>query len=154
MRAWRRTGAGYQDIQGTRPQTLGYALQDSPAGLAAWIVEKFREWSDADLTDAFTFDQLLDNITTYWVTGTAASSLRIYWEMRQRGRSAMPERRIDVPTAGAEFPGEITRVPRAWGEAGYNVVRWSTPAHGGHFAAMEAPDEYVADVRAFFGSLD
>ena len=147
---WRRSGVGYQEIQGTRPQSLGYALQDSPAGLAAWIVEKFREWSDGDIAEAFTFDRLLDNITAYWVTGTATSSLRIYWEMRQARRDAVPERRIEAPTCIAEFPGEVSQPPRAWTEAAFNVVRWSTPAKGGHFAAMEAPAEFVADVRSFF----
>ena len=150
---WRRTGVGYQEIQGTRPQSLGYGLQDSPAGLAAWIVEKFREWSHGDITEAFTFDRLLDNITAYWVTGTAASASRIYWEMRQAGRHAVPERRIEVPTCVAQFPGEISYPPRAWTEAAYNVVRWSEPSRGGHFAAMEAPREFVDDVRAFFAEL-
>ena len=152
-RQWRRTGTGYQEIQGTRPQSLGYALQDSPAGLAAWIVEKFREWSDADLRDAFAPARLLDNITAYWVTGTAASSLRIYWEMRQARRDAVPAGRITVPTAIAQFPGEISYPPRAAVEAAYAVVRWSTPARGGHFAAMEAPEEFAADVIAFFTTL-
>jgi pimeloyl-ACP methyl ester carboxylesterase len=152
-RLWRRTGVGYQEIQGTRPQSLGYALDDSPAGLAAWIVEKFREWSDGDITEAFTYDRLLDNITAYWVTGTATSSLRIYWEMRQARRAAVPERRIDVPTAIAMFPGEMYYPPKSWTEAAFNVVRWSTPPRGGHFAAMEAPDAYVDDVRSFFTSL-
>jgi microsomal epoxide hydrolase len=150
---WRRTGVGYQEIQGTRPQSLGYALEDSPSGLAAWIVEKFREWSDGDITSAFTYDRLLDNITAYWVTGTATSSLRIYWEMRQARRAAVPERRIEVPTAIAMFPGEMFYPPRSWTEAAFNVVRWSTPTRGGHFAAMEAPDAYVDDVRAFFSSV-
>lgn len=152
-REWRRTGVGYQEIQGTRPQSLGYGLQDSPVGLAAWIVEKFREWSHGDITEAFTLDRLLDNITAYWVTGTAASSGRIYWEMRQAGREAVPERRIDVPTAVAMFPGEMSYPPRVRIEAAYNVVRWSTPARGGHFAAMEAPGDFVADVREFFAGL-
>jgi pimeloyl-ACP methyl ester carboxylesterase len=149
-REWRRTGTGYQDIQGTRPQSLGYGLQDSPAGLAAWIVEKFREWSHGDIREAFTFDRLLDNITAYWVTGTAASAGRIYWEMRQAGRDALPAGKVDVPTAIAMFPGELVYPPRSWVEAAYDVVRWTTPAKGGHFAAMEAPAEYVDDVRSFF----
>ncbi len=152
-RLWRRTGIGYQEIQGTRPQSLGYSLQDSPAGLAGWIVEKFREWSHGSIAEAFTFDRLLDNITAYWVTGTATSSLRIYWEMRQAGRQAVPERRVEVPTAIAMFPGEIGYPPRAWTEAAYNVVRWSSPSKGGHFAAMEAPAEFVDDVRSFFSTL-
>ncbi len=150
---WRRTGTGYQEIQATRPQSLGYGLQDSPAGLAGWIVEKFREWSHGDITEAFTFDRLLDNITAYWVTGTATSSLRIYWELRQAGKLATPQGRIEVPTAVAQFPGEITYPPRAWADAAFNIVRWSHPAKGGHFAAMEAPAEFVADVRAFFRDL-
>ena len=150
---WLRTGVGYQEIQGTRPQSLGYALQDSPAGLAAWIVEKFREWSHGDIEVAFTFDRLLDNITSYWVTGTATSSLRIYWEMRQARREAMPIDRIEVPTAIAMFPGEISYPPRAWTEAAFNVVRWSNPVRGGHFAAMEAPEEFCEDVSQFFRQL-
>lgn len=145
-----RTGMGYQEIQGTRPQSLGYALQDSPSGLAAWIVEKFREWSDGDIETAFTMDRLLDNITAYWVTGTAASSLRIYWEHRQTGPLSTLGRRIEVPTGVALFPGEIGYPPRSWIEASYDVVHWGSPAKGGHFAAMEAPDELVADVRMFF----
>lgn len=152
-RAWRRTGAGYQEIQGTRPQSLGYGLEDSPAGLAGWIIEKFREWSHGDLREAYTFDRLLDNITAYWVTATATSSCRIYWEMRQAGREAVPIARILVPTAIAQFPGELSYPPRAATELAYNVVRWSTPARGGHFAAMEAPEEYVRDVSEFFGSI-
>lgn len=149
-RNWRRTGTGYQDIQGTRPQSLGYALQDSPAGLAAWIVEKFREWSHGDIREAFSLDRLLDNITAYWVTGTAASSLRIYWEMRRAGRDGLPSRRVEVPTAVAMFPGELVYPPRSWVEAAYHVVRWTSPERGGHFAAMEAPVDYVEDVRSFF----
>jgi len=148
-----RTGVGYQEIQGTKPQSLGYGLDDSPAGLAAWIAEKFREWSDGDIREAFTFDRLLDNITAYWVTGTAASSLRIYWEHRQAGGPETTRPRIEVPTAIAQFPGEIGYPPRSWTEAAYNVVRWSKPAKGGHFAAMEAPDEFVEDVRSFFRGL-
>jgi microsomal epoxide hydrolase len=152
-RLWRRTGVGYQEIQGTKPQSLGYALEDSPAGVAGWIVEKFREWSHGDIREAFSFDRLLDNITAYWVTGTATSSLRIYWEMRRAARGAVPERRREVLTAIANFPGEVGRVPRSWAEAAYNVVRWTEPARGGHFAAMEAPADFVTDVADFFSSL-
>jgi microsomal epoxide hydrolase len=150
---WRATGTGYQEIQGTRPQSLGYGLQDSPSGLAGWIVEKFREWSDADIRDGFTFDRLLDNITAYWVTGTATSSLRIYWEMRQAGMQALPQGRVEVPTAIARFPGEIVYPPKPWVEAAYNVVRWTRPARGGHFAAMEAPEDFVEDVTGFFEKM-
>jgi microsomal epoxide hydrolase len=148
-RQWRRTGAGYQEIQGTRPQSLGYGLEDSPAGLAGWIAEKFREWSHGDIREAYTFDRLLDNITAYWVTQTATSSLRIYWEMRNAEVPASPSR-VEVPTAVAMFPGEMFYPPRSRVEDHFNVVRWSNPPRGGHFAAMEAPAEYVEDVRSFF----
>jgi microsomal epoxide hydrolase len=149
---WRNDGAGYQEIQGTRPQTLGYALDDSPAGLCAWIIEKFRAWSDCDgdVERSFGRDRLLDNITLYWVTGTGASSCRIYWEMRQVGRAGVPQGYVGVPTGVANYPAEVTQVPRAWVERRYNVVHWSEPARGGHFAAMEVPELFVDDVRTFF----
>jgi pimeloyl-ACP methyl ester carboxylesterase len=155
MREWRRTGAGYQEIQGTKPQSLGYGLQDSPAGLAAWIVEKFRAWSDChgDVETSFTKDQLLTNVMVYWVTGTATSSTRLYYEMRSAGRAAVPARHIECPTGVANYPGEITRVPRHWVEARYNLTHWTDMARGGHFAAMEVPDLFVDDVRAFFRPL-
>jgi microsomal epoxide hydrolase len=158
--AWRRDGAGYQEIQGTRPQSLGYGLDDSPAGLAAWIVEKFRAWSDCardegevDVLRSFTLDRLLDNITLYWVTGTGASSCRIYWEMRQAGKAAIPQEYVRVPTGIANFPAEITKMPRAWVEGRYDVVHWTEPPHGGHFAAMEVPALFTDDVRTFFRGL-
>ena len=152
MLEWRRDGAGYQEIQGTRPQTLGYGLDDSAAGLAAWIAEKFRAWSDCDgdVERSFTKDQLLDNITLYWVTGTGASSCRIYWEMRQVGRAGIPQAFVAIPTGVANFPAEVTKLPRAWVEARYNLVHWTEPERGGHFAAMEVPGLFVDDVRTFF----
>jgi len=152
---WRRDGTGYQEIQGTRPQTLGYALDDSPAGLCAWIVEKFRAWSDCDgdVERSFTKDQLLNNVTLYWVTATGGSSGRIYWETRQAGRDALPQSRIEVPTGIARYPAEITKMPRAWIERRYNVTHWSDQPRGGHFAAMEVPDLFVDDLRQFFGTV-
>lgn len=153
--AWRRTGVGYQEQQGTKPQTVGFALEDSPVGLAAWIVEKFHAWSDCgyDVTSSFTFDQLLTNVMVYWVTGTATSAARIYWEMRQAGAAAVPHAPITVPTGIANFPAEITQTPRAWVERRYNVTHWTHPKRGGHFAAMEVPDLFVEDVRTFFRTL-
>ena len=148
-----RTGAGYQEQQGTKPQTLGYGLQDSPAGLAAWIIEKFETWSEGDLRSVYSLDHLLTNVMVYWVTGTAASSCRIYWEMRQAGGKALPQAPVTVPTGIARYPGEVTKFPRAWIERRYNVTYWSEPARGGHFAAMEAPTEFVDDVRAFFRTV-
>jgi pimeloyl-ACP methyl ester carboxylesterase len=151
---WRRDGAGYQEIQGTRPQSLGYGLEDSPVGLCAWIVEKFRGWSDGDdVLASFSADRLLDNVTLYWVTRTATSSTRLYWEMRQAGRAALPQARVEVPTGIALYPGEVTRPPRAWVERRYRVTRWAELPRGGHFAAMEVPDLFVDDLRAFFASV-
>jgi pimeloyl-ACP methyl ester carboxylesterase len=146
---------GYQQIQGTKPQTLGVALNDSPAGLAAWIVEKFRTWCDCDGNpeNVFTKDELLTNITLYWVTQTAASSARIYYENRHAPPSPLAGRRIEVPTACADFPKEIIWSPRRWLEARYNITRWTEMPKGGHFAAFEQPQLLVADVRAFFRDL-
>jgi microsomal epoxide hydrolase len=142
----------YQQIQGTKPQTLGYALTDSPAGLAAWIVEKFHAWCDCgdNIESRFSKDDLLTNVMIYWVTETAASSTRIYYE----NRVAPPvQGRVTVPTACALFPREITTPPRKWVEARYNLVRWTPMPRGGHFAALEQPDLLVSDVRDFFRGL-
>ena len=149
MQRFRATGTGYQEIQGTKPQSLGYGLEDSPAGVAGWIVEKFREWSDCDgdVERSFTKDQLLTNITAYWATATATSSTRLYWETRQAGAGALPQRRVTTPTAVSNFAGEITRMPRSWVEAAYELVRWTDIPKGGHFAAMEVPDLFVPEVR-------
>ena len=147
-------GRGYQQIQGTKPQTLGYGLNDSPAGLAAWIVEKFHGWSDhdGDLESAFTRDELLTNITLYWVTETITSSTRIYFESRNTP-STRPVDYVGVPTAAAIFPKEITFTPRRWAEARYNIVRWTRMPRGGHFAQMEQPHLLAEDIRAFFRPL-
>jgi microsomal epoxide hydrolase len=154
MAEWARDEVAYQQIQGTRPQTLGYALEDSPAGLCAWIIEKFRAWSGGDdALSTFSTDRLLDNITLYWVTGTATSSTRLYWEMRRAGRDALPQARIEVPTGIANYPAELTRMPRAWVEHRYHVTHWVDQPRGGHFAAMQVPDLFVEDLRSFFGPL-
>ena len=152
MRLWQEQETGYSAIQGTRPQTIGYALEDSPAGLAAWIVEKFRAWSDCggDVERSFTKDQLLTNITWYWVTATATSSARLYYEMRQAGRAALPQGPIVVPTGIAQYPGEITRPPRDWAQRRYNITHWAELPRGGHFAAMEEPGVLIEDVQEFF----
>ena len=149
---FRRDGSGYQEIQGTRPQSLGYGHADPPAALAAWIVEKFRSWSDndGDVEQSFPRNRLLDNLSLYWLTGTGASAGRIYWEMRQVGRAGIPQQFVRVPTGIANFPGEVTRMPRHWVEGRYNVVHWTDQIQGGHFAAMEVPGLFVDDVRAFF----
>jgi microsomal epoxide hydrolase len=143
---------GYQRIQGTKPQTLGYGLNDSPAGLAAWIVEKFRTWSDCDgdVERRFTKDELLTNVMLYWVTETINSSCRLYYEMMHADKFPPRGFHVRVPTACAVFPKELIRPPRAWVERLYNVQRWTRFPQGGHFAAMEEPRALVDDIRAFF----
>jgi microsomal epoxide hydrolase len=155
MRLWQEEETGYSAIQGTRPQTIGYALEDSPAGLAAWIVEKFRAWSDCggDVERSFTKDQLLANITLYWATATATSSARLYYESRQAGPAGRLAAPVIVPTGYTQYPGEITRPPRDWAERRYNITRWTEQPRGGHFAAMEVPDLFAADVRQFFTTV-
>jgi len=151
---------GYQQIQGTKPQSIGVALNDSPAGLAAWIVEKFHGWSDIDrrlpagygLEEKFTKDEILTNISLYWFTSSITSSARIYYENRNVAMQE-PLGFVTVPTAGAIFPSEIYLTPRIWAEASYNIVRWTAMPQGGHFAAMEEPELLLEDVRAFFRTL-
>ncbi len=154
MRAFKARETGYQAIQGTKPQTLAYALNDSPAGLAGWVVEKFRAWSDCggDVESVVDRDDLLANLTTYWVTGTAGSAARLYYETFC-ALPVMPTQRVEVPTAVARFPREIYRPPRAWVEAAFDLRRWTVMPRGGHFAALEQPDLLVEDVRAFFRDL-
>lgn len=154
MERFRQEETGYQGIQGTKPQTLGYALNDSPAGLAAWIVEKFRTWTDCNgnLESRVSKDELLTNIMLYWVTETATSSARLYREAMHPGWFPRGIR-IDVPTGCAIFPREIYRPPRAWVEKLFNVQRWTEYPAGGHFAAMEEPVALVDDIRAFFRPL-
>jgi pimeloyl-ACP methyl ester carboxylesterase len=149
---FRRGETGYQWIQGTKPQTLAYALNDSPAGLCAWMVEKFRSWSDChgDIEASFTKDQLLTNVTIYWLTQTAGSSIRLYYEARHHPWRLTPGTRIETPTAVAVFPAELVRPPRRWAERIYNVRRWTVMPAGGHFAAMEQPALLADDIRAFF----
>jgi pimeloyl-ACP methyl ester carboxylesterase len=148
--------SGYQAIQGTKPQSLAYGLTDSPAGVAAWIVEKFKTWSDCgdDVESVYTKDRLLDNIMLYWVTGTINSSMRMYYESFGPNRApAPPMPRIETPTGHARYPAEIRRTPRLWAEQMYNIVRWTQMPKGGHFAAMEQPELFVEEVRAFFRPL-
>jgi len=152
MEKFRTAETGYQWIQGTKPQTLAYGLNDSPAGLAAWIVEKFRTWSDChgNLESRFTKDQLLTNIMIYWITGSINSSTRLYYEARHHPWRLKPGTRIQTPAAVALFPGELARPPRHWAERVLNVKRWTPMARGGHFAAMEEPKLLAEDIRAFF----
>jgi pimeloyl-ACP methyl ester carboxylesterase len=155
MRVFAREESGYALEQSTKPQTVGAALNDSPAGLLAWIVEKFRAWSDCDGDPerVFTRDQLLTNVMTYWVTGTITSSARLYWELRHCGSARGAPDYVHVPTGIARYPKEVIRAPRAWVERRYNVTHWSSPPRGGHFAAMEQPQLFVDDLRLFFRTV-
>jgi pimeloyl-ACP methyl ester carboxylesterase len=147
---------GYQWIQGTRPQTLAFGLTDSPAGLAAWIIEKFRIWSDngGNLESVFTKDRLLANISLYWFTGAIGSSFWPYYA-RMHGPWPIPEGgTVDVPTGYAEFPREILRPPRSLAERTYtDIRRWSVMPKGGHFAAMEQPEAPAHEIREHFRPL-
>jgi microsomal epoxide hydrolase len=151
LQQWIAEETGYQAIQGTKPQTLAYGLTDSPVGLAAWIVEKFRSWSDCggDVERRFSKDELLTNVTIYWATGAIGSSFWPYYD-RLHTRWPLPDGRIDVPTGYAAFPREIVRPTRARAERQFNIQRWTPMPAGGHFAALEEPEALVADVRAFF----
>ena len=150
---------GYRTQQATRPQTLSYAMMDSPVGVAAWLVEKFNSWSDTDGDDiesVYTKDELLTNIMIYLVTGTFNTASWIYYGRREEGgRVLSPQgRRVEVPTACALFPKELLSwPPRSYVERIYNVARWTEMPRGGHFAAMEEPELLIEDVRAFARTL-
>jgi pimeloyl-ACP methyl ester carboxylesterase len=149
--AWARTERAYAAMHETKPQTAAFGLIDSPAGLAAWIVEKLRAWSDCDgdVERSFTKDEILTNVTLYWLTGTVGSSMRMY-----HANAAIPPaqhtRRVEVPSGFSLFPGDILRPPRAWLERMATVVRVTEPPRGGHFAPFEQPELYAEELRAFF----
>lgn len=144
--------SGYSKQQATRPQTLGYGLADSPAGQAAWILEKFWAWTDCDddPESVLTRDEMLDDITLYWLTNSAASSARLYWESFGK----LPRFVTDLPTGFSRFPKEIFRAPRHWAaETFTNIVHWNDLERGGHFAALEQPEAFVREVRDCFRPL-
>ncbi len=148
--AWSAEFGAYGHLQKTRPLTLAYALADSPAGLAAWIVEKFDEW--ADPASDLPLDDLLANVTLFWVTNTIGSSMRLYLESSRTPLRFGPGERLAVPCAVARFPLEAPFPPRRWVERVYDVRRWTEMPRGGHFAALEAPDLLAADVAEFLHS--
>jgi pimeloyl-ACP methyl ester carboxylesterase len=153
IKHYRDWDSGYSKQQSTRPQTLGYGLTDSPSGQAAWILEKFWAWTDCggDPLNIINRDELLDNVMLYWVTETAASSARLYWESFGRTRERA---KVTVPTGVAVFPREIVPPVRRWMEESYpNIQHWSEMAKGGHFAAFEQPELFVQEVRSFFRKL-
>jgi pimeloyl-ACP methyl ester carboxylesterase len=149
---YQKVDSGYYKQQSTRPQTVGYGLVDSPAAQLAWIVEKFWSWTDCNghPENALTRDEMLDDVTLYWVTATAASSARLYWES---AAAFGPGARVELPTGVASFPKELSRPPRAWCEANYNITHWTKMPRGGHFAAFEQPELFVEDVGKFFATL-
>jgi pimeloyl-ACP methyl ester carboxylesterase len=146
---FRRFGAGYSAEQSTRPQTLGYGLTDSPAGQCAWIIEKFWDWTDSagPPENVISRDRLLDNVTLYWLTASATSSARLYWESYGKTRYDT----VEVPTGAAIFPREMNRMPRSWLERRFvDLRRLTYPNSGGHFASMEQPETFVDELRTFF----
>lgn len=150
MALYNEHDSGYFKEQSTKPQTIGYALDDSPVGLAAWIVEKFRTWSDChgDVETSFTKDQLIDNLMLYWLTTTAHSAGRMYYEFTQAlHRGEVSFDKSPVPVGYARYPKEIMRTSRRWAEAQHDIVHFADLPHGGHFAAMEVPELFVDDVR-------
>jgi len=149
-----RTGSGYSAEQGTRPQTIGYSLTDSPSGLCAWIVEKLWAWTDhpGDLGQVLGADQVLDNITLYWLAATGASAARLYWESIAQVTewfTTAARDTVSVPAGCSIFPREVPRPSRRWAERRFtNIAYWNEPARGGHFAAWEQPGLFVGEVRA------
>ncbi|TXK74522.1 epoxide hydrolase family protein [Paenibacillus sp. N3.4] len=149
---WLALEGGYISIQSTRPQTLAYGLSDSPAGLAGWLIDKFRAWSDCkgDLAQRFSEDELLTHIMIYWVTNTIGSTARMYYE---NSHSLPPLGRIEVPTAVALFPADILLPPKEWAVRNLNITRWNAMTRGGHFTALEEPELFVKDIREFYRSF-
>lgn len=146
-------GAGYAAEQGTRPQTIAYALTDSPVGQATWIYEKLQAWSDNDgnAEDALPLNEILDNISLYWLTNTAGSSSRYYWEVFRTGFSGYSAGHIDLPMGASIFPREFYRAPRSWAEKEWpNLFYWNEVSRGGHFAAWEEPEIFVDELRKAF----
>jgi pimeloyl-ACP methyl ester carboxylesterase len=146
---YRDFDSGYNKEQSTRPQTVGYGLVDSPAGLSAWILEKYWSWTDCDgdPANALTRDEMLDNIMLYWLPGTGASSARLYWESIGKPVAGT----IGAPLGCSVFPKEIFRASRRWAEKAYPTLRYfGEPPRGGHFAAFEQPELFVQEVRAAF----
>ena len=150
---WQMTEGAYALLQATKPQTLAYGLADSPAGLAAWLVEKFQSWSDCggDVERRFTKDELLTNLTLYWATETIRSSFTPYFD-QEPARPPQPGK-IEVPTGVAIFPHDLVPAPRAYAERFYNVQHWTEMPRGGHFAALEEPELLAEDLRTFFRPL-
>jgi pimeloyl-ACP methyl ester carboxylesterase len=154
-----QTEGAYAMIQGTRPQALALGFNDSPAGLAGWLIEKFRRWSDCDgdVESSFTKDELLSNVMIYWLTQTINQSFGPYYDISSAGAVEWTKQKLkqivgasQVPTAFAMFPKDLSSPPREWAERFFNVQRWTPMPRGGHFAALEEPELLVNDIREFF----
>lgn len=154
MEQWDQEEGGYRHLHRTRPQTLAYGLTDSPAGLAGWLAEKFRAWSDCDgvLERRFSQDELLTIVTLYWVTETINPSMRDYYERRHHPQLWQQPRTITIPTAVALFPKDFV-LPQEWVKRTYNLQRWTELSHGAHFPAWEEPQLLAEEIRAFFRTL-
>jgi pimeloyl-ACP methyl ester carboxylesterase len=157
-RQWSQTEGGYAIIQSTKPQSLVYGLNDSPVGLAGWLIEKFFSWSDCKgkLENIFSQDELLTNLTIYWATKTITSAIRLYYEaaiLMQQEQKSMEIKKVEVPTGVAIFPKDIVPAPREFAERLFNVQQWTEMPGGGHFTAMEQPDLFAEDIRKFTKSL-
>ena len=149
-------GSGYMHIQRTRPQTISYAMHDSPVGLAAWLVEKRRAWADTggDIESVWTKDELIDNVMLYWLTETYLSAAMYYYNPGREGAGSDlvndNSPMVPVPTGVMQFEGDVWTMPRKWAERQYNIQSWKVEKHGGHFAPAEKPELIVEDLREFF----
>jgi pimeloyl-ACP methyl ester carboxylesterase len=152
---WAESEGAYIAIQATKPLTLAYALTDSPVGLAAWYVEKFRSWSDcqSEPDEALSKDEMITDIMLYWLTGTVHSAIRFYSESREHPLHLAPGQRIEPPCGIVHLPKELPMPPRSWAERAFNIVHWTSLPRGGHFAAWEQPDLLAEDIRTFFRPL-
>jgi pimeloyl-ACP methyl ester carboxylesterase len=151
---WQMTEGGYAMLLSSQPQTLGYGLNDSPAGLASWIIEKFYRWSDCNgsLENCFSKDELLNNLNIYWFTQTINAANRIYYET---ARQVPPQnfKKIEVPAAITMYPKDLIMAPREYADRIYNVQKWTEMKKGGHFAALEQPELFSEDIREFAGKI-
>jgi epoxide hydrolase len=154
-RRFRDEQVAYQALQATKRDALAVSLGDSPAGLAAWLIDKYRSWSDCDgeVERVFDRDLLLELCTLYWLTGTIGASMRLYFDTRASGQVPLAAGPITTPTGCAIFARDLTRPPRAWAETSYRIARWTTFPHGGHYPAIEHPVEFVTELREFFRPL-
>jgi pimeloyl-ACP methyl ester carboxylesterase len=154
-RQWQMTEGAYAMIQATKPKTLAYAMNDSPVGLAAWIIEKFYSWSDinGNLENEYTKDELLTNLTIYWVTQTAGSAFRIYYETMRDLTKGDGTKKVEIPTAVCIFPRDMIPAPREFAERIFNLQQWTQMPAGGHFTAMEQPQLLASDIIQFAGKI-